>query len=216
MKTHIRPDSFTGSPTPCSRPGPEHTVASPFRFITPWPLLRSLGIALAANVAVATASATIVGSHVFNGDGTVTYSFVVDNSSGAFDVAAFSLEFGFSTPDWNQADTLSGGAVGVPTADWFAEAGTPVTGQSAQDFLSLNVPGEIKAGHTLTGFSFTSRFLPGTISFHEFSAAARCLNGTAIGPVSSVPDGGGTLGLLAVAALAVFGLGTRPLRKTKF
>lgn len=156
--------------------------------------------------------ATVIGSHVLNGDGTVTYSYVVNNSGGAFDVAAWSLEFGFATPDWDQADTLSGGAVTVPNADWFASAGIPVTGLSAQDFLSLNPGADVAIGQSLLGFSFTSRFLPGLITYEEFSADGAAFTGQTVGPCRTVPEGVGPFATMAVGAMMVFAFATRKLR----
>ncbi len=155
--------------------------------------------------------AGIVGSAVANGDGTVTYSYVVDNSAGAFDVFLWSLNFPFLTPDWNQLDVLSGGDVHVPNANWFANVGVPVTGSSAQDFLSLNPAGDVLVGQSLSGFSFTSHYLPGQIAFLEFSAAGDSDGGTTIGPAFlslSVPDGGlrwAEFTLVAAGVLAAAG-----------
>lgn len=81
----------------------------------------------------------------------------------------------------------------VPNANWFADVGVPVTGSSAQDFLSLNPAGDVLAGQSLSGFSFTSHYLPGQIDFLEFSATGASDGGTTIGPAFlslSVPDGG--------------------------
>jgi hypothetical protein len=166
--------------------------------------------ACAGMLAFATAAhATIVGSHVVNGDGTVTYSYTVDNSGGLFDVSAWSLDFLFATPDWDPFDVFSGGGVDVPAADWFASPGTPVTGLSAEDFLSLSPLGDVLIGGMLGGFSFSSSFLPGIVSYHEFSATGESNRGTTIGPTASVPDGGEWLALIAGATLVAFGFAVR-------
>lgn len=155
----------------------------------------------------------IIGSDTLNSDGSVTYSYVIDNSTGSFDIAAFSLEFGFSNADWNQFDVFSGGKVEVANANWFAGAGTPVVGQSAQDFLALAASADVPAGQTLTGFSFTSRFLPGIITYDEFSANGASTTGTTVGPAQAVPEGGGGLEAIALGAIITFAAGTRASRR---
>ena len=153
--------------------------------------------------AAGTASATIIGAVVDNGDGTYTYSYEVDNTAGAFDVAVWSLDFAFAAPDWDQLDTFSGGDVGVPNPDWFADVGTPVAGLSAQDFVSLDPAADVLVGNTLAGFSFTSTYQPGLVDWAEFAASGESAGGRTIGPVSArdVPASGG--GLLWVGAGAL-------------
>src|SRR5262245_18952984 len=100
------------------------------------------------------ASGEIIGSFVVNGDGTVTYTYRVDNQAGLFDVAFWSLDFEFPAPDWNQVDTLGGGDVAVANPNWLAEAGIPLVGLSAQDFVSLDPTADVLTGTVLDGFSF--------------------------------------------------------------
>jgi hypothetical protein len=168
-------------------------------------IVRGAVAALALVAVTNSVKAGIVGSDVINNDGTMTYSYTINNSGNTFSVAEWSLEFGFLLPDWNQLDIFSGGDVTVPNAGWFADAGTPITGKSAQDFISLGSEDDVAAGQSLTGFSFTSRILPGTVTFEEFSADGKSLFGTTVGPVSTVPEGGGPLAGIAFASLAGFG-----------
>jgi len=159
------------------------------------------GVMLAAGVP---AHGVIIGTHVDNGDGTHTYSYTVDNSAGAIDVASWSLDFGFAAPDWDQLDTFAGGEVAVPSGDWIAQAGIPLSGLSAQDFLALDPAGDVLIGQMLGGFSFTSRFGPGTVNFHEFAADGAAADGQTTGPVptTQVPESGGwTLACAAFAGL---------------
>ena len=180
-------------------------------------LARITGGAFAVLAALTSAKpvlGNVIGSDVVNADGTVTYSYIVDNSAGASDIAAWSLEFGFATPDWNQVDTFSGGGVKVPSLDWLAAAGTPVSGLSAQDFLALSPTGDVLSGHSLAGFSFTSQFPPGQVTYTEFSADGGSITGTTVGPMkAAVPEGQGPMEAIAAAAVTAFAMGTRALRR---
>jgi hypothetical protein len=149
-------------------------------------------------------SGAIIGSFTHNGDGTVTYFYEVDNTAGAFDVAAWSLEFGFKTPDWDPVDASTGGEVMTPNPNWLAQAGIPIVGEAAQDFLSLDPATDILAGTVARGFSFTSSYLPGPVVAYEFSAAGNSTAGITIGPVWAVSDRAGWEGPMALAALAWF------------
>jgi len=164
--------------------------------------MRGWALALVAGAlagAAAPAGAGIVGSSAANGDGTWTYSYTVDNTAGGFDVAIWSLEFDFASPDWNQVEMASGGDVAVPTG-WIADVGVPVAGQSAQDFISLDPSGDVAVGAMLAGFAFTSAFAPGTISYLEFSGTGDEADGTTVGPSAPEPLGLGALALLALVA----------------
>jgi hypothetical protein len=154
--------------------------------------------------------AAVVGSSADNGDGTYTYSYQIDNTGGSFDSIGFSLDFDFTSIfiDWDQFDTFSGGSVNVPNANWLAQAGIPVTGLSAQDFLSIDPAGDVLIGSTLGGFSFISALAPGDVSIYEFGASGESSSGLTVGPTAAagVPEGGNTLGyLLAASALVVSG-----------
>ncbi len=156
--------------------------------------------------------ADVLGSFVIHGDGTVTYFYNVDNSAGLFDVAAWSLEFDVGAPDWNPLDVFSGGDVAVPDPIWFADLGVPITGASAQDFLSLDPTGDVAVGSMLAGFSFTSSFLPGPVTYHEFSASGESATGTTIGPATlatTIPEAGGWVGASGLAVLTLLGMKLR-------
>jgi hypothetical protein len=142
----------------------------------------------------------VTGSFILNGDGTITYFYEVSNLTGAFDISLWSLEFDFPTPDWDTLDTLSGGDVSVPNSLWFADAGIPVSGASAQDFLSLDPAGDVLVGTVLAGFSFTSSLPPGRVTYHEFSATGDSASGTTVGPTAVIPE--------ASTWVAALGLGT--------
>jgi Ca2+-binding RTX toxin-like protein len=183
-----------------------------------WIMRSAVGIgASAALAAITPVFGNIVGSESVNADGTITYSYSVDNGTGPFDVGAWSLEFGFPTPDWNQLDTFSGGSVGVPNANWFGDSGVPVAAQSAQDFVSLTSSADVSVGQNLSGFSLTSKFQPGTITYYEFSADGSFVTGTTIGPVAaaSVPEGSGPIEAIAFLTVAGFAVGIRWLARER-
>ena len=157
------------------------------------------------SLAAAPAGAAVIGSALDNGDGTYTYSFQLDNSAGAFDISGWSLEFDFALPDWDPVDIAGGGDVTVPDPNWIAGLGIPIAGQSAQDFLSLSPDTDVLVGATLDGFSFTSAFAPGTVTYYEFSALGDSATGSTTGPAAApIPEPGAIAtfasGLALVAA----------------
>jgi hypothetical protein len=170
--------------------------------------LASAALTAALSLAAAPAGAAVIGSALDNGDGTFTYSFEVDNGLGDFDIAAWSLEFDFPMLDWDPADIAGGGDVTVPDPNWIAGLGIPVSGQSAQDFLSLSPDTDVLVGASLTGFSFTSAHAPGTVIYREFSAFGDSATGSTTGPgprtAPPVPEPGAistfASGLVLVAA----------------
>jgi hypothetical protein len=158
--------------------------------------------------------AVVIGAFTANPDGTFTYAYTVNNSGGAFDIGAWSLDLGIALPDWDQLDTLSGGSVSIPNAGWFAAPGIPISGQSAQDFISLDPASDVAVGSVLSGFSFTSRFAPGPATYREFSGSGDEASGQTVGPaVASVPEGGvGIAPFVLLAALLFCGPQSRRVR----
>ena len=174
----------------------------PRRFAAPAVALACLGLTLAPAYGV------IQSTYVDNGNGTFTYHYTVDNQAGTFDIASWSLDLGLASPDWNQNDASLGGDVSVPNSGWLAFAGTPILGLSAQDFLSLDTSSDVLMGATLAGFSFTSAFGPGEVSYFEFGALSESSSGLTTGPVfAAVPDASNPLpmGLAGLAFLAAWG-----------
>ena len=168
------------------------------------------GLALALVLFASPAPASIIGSALDNGDGTFTYSFEVDNSSGSFDVSSFSLDLPLATHDWDPNEIASGGDVTVPD-NWFAAEGIPVTGLFAQDFVSLDGSSDVLAGSKLDGFSFKSSYAPGAVNYYEFSAVGDSATGSTTGPAAApVPEPGAALVFSLGLGLVAFHLNRRP------
>ena len=177
-------------------------------------LIRCIALAAALLLPAAPVSATIIGSAFDNGDGTFTYSFEVDNSSGSFDIAVWSLELEF-LPDWDQLDVFSGGGVAVPDPGWTADAGIPVAGLSAQDFISLGPDSDVLVGATLGGFSFTSAYRPVLVTWYEFSALGDSATGSVIGPgAAPIPEPGALSTFSIGLALVAFAVRRRSPRRS--
>lgn len=157
------------------------------------------------------ASGVVLGTVVTHGDGTITYTYTVDNSAGTFDIAGWSLEIPLLHPDWSPTDQFSGGDVTVPNAGWYASEGIPsVGGWFAQDFLSLDPASDILVGDGLGGFSLTSSLLPELVPYFEFSADGLWAGGMTMGPAKipvGLPEGGGPYLALAMGALAMTNMG---------
>jgi len=176
--------------------------------LSPFTSLRSAAALVLAAMALATdsAHATVHGSYSLLGDGSVKYVYLIDNVDGPFEISGWSLDLSLDAPDWNPTDSCCGGGVTVPEPGWFAGPGTPFLGEWAQDFFSWDPSSDVGIGETLGGFSFVSRFRPGEVTFHEFSAAGDHASGMTVGPFAApVPEGeawvvgGFTLAMLVVA-----------------
>ena len=109
------------------------------------------------------AGASIIGMSTDNMNGTWTYEYTIDNTTGNSAVVGFDLDFDF-TPDWNQLDVNRGGDVMVPDANWSASLGGP----SLQGFLSLGPSSDVLPGAILQGFSFTSGVAPALVGYQEY------------------------------------------------
>src|SRR5690606_19657648 len=108
------------------------------------------------------------------------------------------------------SDVASGGSVSVPDANWIAQPGTPSPGGPAPlDFISLDPAGDVLVGTMLDGFSFTTPFAPGAVTYFEFSALGDFASGVTIGPVPDLGGGAELVGVAALALLAWLGRGHR-------
>lgn len=139
------------------------------------------------------AAAAVHGTYEIIGLDTVKYTYRLDNRTGAFDIAAWSLDLDLPSPDWDPLDIDSGGEVSMPNENWIGGPGIPVAGRWAQDFLSLSSGAEVLIGEELDGFWFLSHFLPGEVQYQEFSSFGDSAAGFTIGPAipyTPVPETG--------------------------
>jgi hypothetical protein len=166
-----------------------------------WMVLGLLAGAVSANL-----HAGLVGTVAPDGTGGYTYTYRIDNPSGAFAISAWSLEFDH-TPDWDSTDLAFGGDVTVPTG-WAAGEGIPVFGTAAQDFYSFSPAADVLPGMSLGDFSFTSSYPPDQVTFLFFGAGGESSTGIIPGP-GSIPDGGPGLGLSLVTVLTLLHFGRR-------
>lgn len=160
------------------------------------------GVPLAAQAAV-----LVSGTATDNGNGTFTYAYTVNNTSGAFAVMGWSLDlnFGPGSRDWDPDDVGFGGDVVVP-ANWMALSGIPVIGSTAQDFLSFASATDVAIGATVGGFSFVSALPPGTVPVYAFGLGGESdKNGTTTGPmIIPEPTGAAVLVVLLGGAYGVW------------
>ena len=163
------------------------------------------------------ARAIVTGSATLNGDGTYTYSYEIDNTFGTFDVIGWTLELSLlpTEIDWDPNDIVFGGDVTVPSRLVRPEQRFQVWAAVRRRIsFRLGATGDVPAGQTLSGFSFTSAFAPVSTAFTlEFGALGESLRGSTIGPgrAAAVPDKAPSVLLLSFACAAL-GLGRRMLR----
>ena len=178
----------------------------------------SLFCILSASVVVSTqANAIIIGTSTDNLDGTWTYEYVIDNTSGSFDIDAFALQFDFDPDDvvgFNPLDTFSGGDVNVPNLDWVSDPN--FSGNNTLDFTDLDAllfgGFGVVAGDSLSGFSFTLAMAPTMVTWTAFDTivTGSSISGSTVGPGSaSVPDSASTGLLLVFSFISLFSLTVR-------
>lgn len=170
----------------------------------------TLGL-LSLALSIGSPAQVLLGTATSNGNGTYTYAYTVDNVSGAFAVASFTLDFTLdpSEIDWDQLSTFDGGDVQVPSLDWYA-VGDYGTGPSSQGFLSQTPSSDVPKGATLSGFSFVSAHPPGTVDYLIEGPGIETALGNVAGPVA-VPEPS-TLGCLTGLGLLGWVIGQRRIR----
>jgi hypothetical protein len=118
----------------------------------------------------------IVDASVSGSPGAYTYSYEIENQTSV-GLLLFSL-------------TVTGdiGAISAPTG-WLTSTGIPSPGETLVEWISTDVPYDVPALGTLSGFSFTSDSEPGTAAFSTFDENFSEFDGQTTGPVaSSVPE----------------------------
>ena len=147
------------------------------RVVGPLALVSALAALLSASVA----QADVIITPTITSSGTLfNYSYSVNNQTES-DLALVNLAI----------PTTPGGLTNLMAPDGFQIAYTPNEGLVS--FLEGSDPATQKtfaAGHTVSGFSFSSLFAPGPAAFDTLDIVGNTTNGTTRGPVAAVPEPG--------------------------
>jgi len=151
-------------------------------------MLASLVLSPAALADTIFVDPTVAGS-----PGAYTYSYEIENQTSV-GLLLFSL-------------TVTGdvGTINAPTG-WVTSTGIPAPGETLVEWISTDVPFDVPALGTLSGFSFTSDSGPGTVAFSTFDENFSEFDGQSTGPVastSSVPEPN-SLALLATGLIGIY------------
>jgi hypothetical protein len=139
----------------------------------------------------ARADSILVDPSVSGSPGAFTYSYEIENQTSV-GLLLFSL-------------TVTGdvGTINAP-AGWITSTGIPAPGETLVDWISTDVPFDVPAFGTLSGFSFASDSGPGTVAFSTFDENFSEFDGQTTGPVvSTVPEPNG-LTLLGTALIGIY------------
>lgn len=156
-----------------------------------------LGSLIIASVLVTSAARADVISvipSVSGSPGTFAYSYEIDNQTSV-GLLLFSL-------------TVTGdvGTIQAPSG-WVTATGTGGPGETLVEWISTDVPFDVAAFGSLSGFSFTSDSDPGTVAFSTFDENFGEFDGLATGPVftpAPVPEPGQLGLLLASVCILLF------------
>ena len=140
----------------------------------------------------ARADTILVDPSVSGSPGAYTYSYEIENQTSV-GLLLFSL-------------TVTGdvGTINAPTG-WVSGTGIPGPGETLVEWISTDVPFDVPALGTLSGFSFTSDSGPGTVAFSTFDENFSESDGQTTGPVAStsiIPEPN-SLALLATGLIGM-------------
>jgi hypothetical protein len=151
----------------------------------------ALGIAFFSPTARAD---SLVDASVAGLPGAYTYSYGIENQTDV-GILLFSL-------------TVTGdvGTIDAPTG-WVTATGIPAPGVTLVEWISTDVPYDVPALGTMSGFSFESDSGPGDVSFSTFDENFTEFDGQTTGPVapavSNVPEPN-TFAFLATALIGIY------------
>jgi hypothetical protein len=123
--------------------------------------------------------------------GAFSYSYAVDNQPSV-GLLLFSL-------------TVTGdvGTILAPTG-WVTATGVGGPGQTLVEWISTDVPFDIPAFGSLSGFSLTSDSGPGTVAFSTFDEGFSEFDGQTTGPVVSAVPEPNSVALLSTSLIAIY------------
>lgn len=101
--------------------------------------------------------------------------------------------------------TLTGdvGTMQSPTG-WVPTTTVLAPGETLVEWISTDVPFDVPALGTLSGFSFTSDSGPGTVAFSTFDENFTEFDGQTTGPVASTVPDPNSLALLGTALIGIY------------
>src|ERR1039458_6381897 len=151
--------------------------------------LGNLGILIVVTLFLspaARAGSIFVDPSVSGSPGAYTYSYEIENQTSV-GLLLFSL-------------TVTGdvGTINAPTG-WVTSTGILAPGETQVEWFSTDIPYDVPALGTLSGFSFTSDSGPGTVAFSTFDENFTEFDGQTTGPVASTVPEPNSLALLGTA-----------------
>lgn len=133
----------------------------------------------------------IVDASVVGSPGAYSYSYEIENQTDV-GILLFSL-------------TITGdvGLIEAPTG-WVSGTTILAPGETQVEWISTDVPFDVPALGTLSGFSFTSDSGPGTVAFSTFDENFSEFDGQTTGPVASAVPEPKSLALFGAALIGIY------------